>query len=88
MADIFNFHEFQPNHFSFMNRAFGILSKKKKKKNHHKTQSNVDFILFSSRSLQLFLTLLTLLSILSYRMISNTDITLSFASCNQHNTEN
>ena len=47
MADIFNFHEFQPNHFSFMNCAFGIVSKKKKKKkNHHKTQSNVDFIVF------------------------------------------
>jgi len=48
MADIFEFHEFQHNHFSFMNCGFGIVSKKKK--NHHKTQSNVDFILFSSRS--------------------------------------
>ena len=47
MADIFNFHEFQPNHFSFMNCAFGIVSKKKK----ITTKPKVMLILsFSSRS--------------------------------------
>ena len=56
MADIFEFHEFQHNHFSFINCGFGIVSKKKK----ITTKPKVMLILscFLLEVIQLFLTLL------------------------------